>query len=330
VDVEAMRIHTLILLICLALAGCTVRTGQEISRATAPGQGHTAVPPHFAQSAFPSERLTSNLSLRLPLKPNSVRFAVIGDTGTGGTPQLEVAQQMEAYRKVAGFTFVIMLGDNIYGGDSPQDFARKFEQPYKTLIDAGVKFYASLGNHDDLGERLYKPFNMGGERYYTFKKNDVAFFALDSTYMTPKQLGWLEEQLLNSRAAWKICFFHHPLYSDGKFHGPDLDLRSVLAPMFQKYGVNVVFSGHDHVYERLKPQDGIYYFVLGNSGELRYHNLRPSEQMQAGFDEDRDFMLVEVDGDALNFQTISRTGLTIDSGVLQKQSKPSDSQKSQN
>jgi hypothetical protein len=108
-----MRIHTLILLICLALAGCTVRTGQEISRATAPGQGHTAVPPHFAQSAFPSERLTSNLSLRLPLKPNSVRFAVIGDTGTGGTPQLEVAQQMEAYRKVAGFTFVIMLGELI-------------------------------------------------------------------------------------------------------------------------------------------------------------------------------------------------------------------------
>ena len=95
----------------------------------------------------------------------------------------------------------------------------------------------------------------------------------------------------------------------------------MLVPVFQKYGVNVVFSGHEHVYERLKPQNDIYYFVLGNSGELRYHNLRPSEQMQVGFDTDRDFMLVEIDGDELYFQTISGNGLTIDSGSLQRQSK---------
>ena len=123
----------------------------------------------------------------------------------------------------------------------------------------------------------------------------------------------------NSNSAWKICYFHHPLYSDGKFHGPDLDLRSVLTPLFQKYGVNVVFSGHEHVYERLKPKNGIYYFILGNSGQLRYHNLRHSDQMQVGFDADRDFMLVEIDGDELYFQTISGNGLTIDSGSLRRQ-----------
>ena len=119
----------------------------------------------------------------------------------------------------------------------------------------------------------------------------------------------------------KSATFHHPLYSDGKFHGPDLDLRSVLTPLFQKYGVNVVFSGHEHVYERLKPQNGIYYFVLGNSGQLRYHNLRHSDEMQVGFDADRDFMVVEIDGDELYFQTISGNGLTIDSGSLRRQSK---------
>jgi hypothetical protein len=325
-----MRIRVFTFLTCLVFAGCTVRTDQEVLRAVTPAQDHSASALLVAQSPFSSEQVTSKLPLRLPLKPNSVRFAVIGDTGTGDTPQLEVAEEMEAYRQQAGFTFVIMLGDNIYGGDSPRDFARKFEQPYKALLDAGVKFYASLGNHNNPDERMYKPFNMGGQRYYSFKKNDVAFFALDSTYMSPTQLGWLEGQLRNSSAAWKICYFHHPLYSDGKFHGPDLDLRSVLAPMFQKYGVNAVFSGHEHVYERLKPQDGIYYFVLGNSGELRHHNLRPSEQMQMGFDADRDFMLVEVEGDELNFQTISRAGITVDSGVLQRQSKPSNSPTSQN
>src|SRR5205807_7661796 len=99
--------------------------------------------------------------IKLPLPEKSVRFAIIGDSGTGGREQYEVAQQMEAYRQATNFDFVIMLGDNIYGSHSASDFVKKFEQPYKALLDAGVKFYASLGNHDDPNdERLYKPFNM--------------------------------------------------------------------------------------------------------------------------------------------------------------------------
>jgi predicted phosphodiesterase len=281
----------------------------------------------FFTLAAPSQE-NSGLVLKLPLKSKSVRFAVIGDSGTGDDAQLGVAREMETYRQAVGFTFVIMLGDNIYGGGHPQDLVRKFEQPYKPLLDAGVKFYASLGNHDSPNESQYQLFNMGGNRYYSFKKNDVAFFVLDSTYMNPQQLTWLEDQLQKTNSAWKICYFHHPLYSDAKFHGPDLDLRSVLTPLFHKYGVNVVFSGHEHVYERVKPQDGIYYFVLGSSGQLRYHNLRPSEEIQRGFDGDRSFMLVEVDGDELYFQTISRTGLTIDSGVLSRQAKPAAAEQS--
>ena len=322
-----MRVRVIIFLACIILAGGMTRTGPgQPTRVPIPARAETLLslfaPPAFAAPA--------DLQLKLPLKPNSVRFAVIGDSGTGDLPQLQVAQEMETYRQIVSFSFVLMLGDNIYGGDRPRDFTRKFEEPYKPLLDAGVKFYASLGNHDNPNERLYKLFNMGGKRYYSFKKNDVAFFALDSTYMNPEQLNWVEEQLRNSTAAWKICYFHHPLYSDGKFHGPDLDLRATLVPLFQKYGVNVVFSGHDHVYERLKPQNDIDYFVLGNSGELRYHNLRPSDQMQAGFDTDRDFMVVEIDADQLYFQTISRTGLTVDSGVLQRQSKSAGAEKDQN
>src|SRR6476646_7261293 len=157
------------------------------------------------------------LSPKLPLQKNSVRFAVIGDSGTGDQKQYDVAKEMEAYRHAVGFDFVIMLGDNIYGGHQPKDFAQKFEIPYKPLLDAGVKFYASLGNHDDPEiERLYKGFNMGGERYYTFKKGDVQFFALDSAYMDTRQLAWVEQNLRSSSARWKICYMHHPLYNDGK------------------------------------------------------------------------------------------------------------------
>lgn len=258
--------------------------------------------------------------IKLPLVEKSVRFAVIGDSGTGGSEQYDVAREMEAYHEKVKFDFVIMLGDNIYGGHSPKDFARKFEMPYKPLLDAGVKFYASLGNHDNPDdERLYKPFNMGGERYYSFKKEDVAFFALDSNYMDSKQLNWVEENLHYSQAKWKICFFHHPLYSDGKSHGPDLDLRAQLAPIFQRNHVNAVFSGHEHVYERVRPEVNTYYFILGNSGKLMTHDFRNSAKMTKGFDSDRAFMLVEISGDKLYFQAISRRGDTIDFGTLPQQ-----------
>jgi 3',5'-cyclic AMP phosphodiesterase CpdA len=221
---------------------------------------------------------------------------------------------------------VIMLGDNIYGSHSPQDFARKFEQPYKPLLDAGVKFYASLGNHDDPNdERLYKPFNMGGERYYTFRKGDVDFFALDSNYMDPAQLTWLDQKLKGSQRPWKICFFHHPLYNDGRHHGADVDLRSQLAPLLQQNHVNVVFSGHEHVYERMKPENNIYYFVLGNSGKLMTNDFRGNGERVKSFDTDLCFMLVEMTNDKLYFQTIARNGQTIDSGELPRitEAKPS-------
>jgi predicted phosphodiesterase len=254
----------------------------------------------------------------LPLQEKSVRFAVIGDSGTGGHAQYEVAREMELYREKVNFDFVIMLGDNIYGGHQPADFRKKFEMPYQNLLTAGVKFYAALGNHDDPDERLYKPFNMGGQRYYSFNKNDVEFFVLDSNYMDPAQLSWLEESLQKSKAKWKIAYFHHPLYSNGRTHGPDLDLRTRLTPLFRQYGVNAVFSGHEHVYQRMQAQDSIHYFVLGNSGKLMAHDFRLSEGMEKGFDTDQSFMLVEIAGDKLFFQTVARSGHTVDAGSLER------------
>ena len=262
----------------------------------------------------------SAIPFKLPLKPKSVRFAAIGDNGTGKREQYEVAAQMEEYHQRFPFDFVVMLGDNIYGGQTAADFKLKFEDPYKPLLDAGVKFYASLGNHDNPNERFYKPFNMGGKRYYSFKNANVAFFALDSNYMDPEQVSWLQQQLSGSSSDWKICFFHHPLHSDGRFHGADVDLRARIEPILESKGVNVVLSGHDHVYERITPQHGISYFVLGNSGQLRFHDLRPSSQMIKGYDEDRGFALFEIAGDELYFQIISRKGETIDSGVISRES----------
>jgi 3',5'-cyclic AMP phosphodiesterase CpdA len=256
---------------------------------------------------------------KFPLKSGSVLFAVVGDMGSGDQPQYETAQQIVNARQTFPFDFVITTGDNLLGGSKPADFDKKFAVPYKPLTDAGVKFYVSLGNHDDTNERFYKPFNMNGESYYAYKKGNVRFFVLNTNYMDPKQSAWLETQLKDAgNGDWKICYFHHPLYSSGKFHGPSLDVRKSLEPLFIKYGVDAVFSGHEHVYERVHPQNGIYYFTEGASGMLRSNNLARSAITDKGFDTDRSFMLIEIAGDEMYFQTISRTGVTVDSGVIHR------------
>jgi hypothetical protein len=255
----------------------------------------------------------------LPLKLLSVRFLVIGDWGTGESPQYDVAAQMAQFHKTFPFKFVITVGDNIYGGKSPHDFAKKFEDPYKPLLDDGVKFYASLGNHDIPAEEYYKPFNMNGRRYYDFDEGNVRFLALDSNYMDPDQLKWVDNELKNSSATWKIPFFHHPLYSSGATHGSSIELRHRLEPLFVQDGVRVVFSGHDHIYERTTPQQGIYYFVEGSAGELRRGDLRPANFEAAGFDKDRTFMAVEISGDTMYFETLSRSGEIVDSGRISAQ-----------
>ena len=251
----------------------------------------------------------------LPKGDDSVKFLVIGDSGTGDRQQYEVAAKIvEAYAQFP-FEFAIMLGDNMYGSERAIDFVNKFEKPYKPLLDAGVKFYASLGNHDDPTQRFYTGFNMDGKRYYTFRKKDVEFFVLDSTYMAPPQVSWLREELNRSDAKWKISYFHHPIYSSGERHGSELDLQAIVEPLFLENGVDAVFSGHEHFYERLRPQKGIQYMIQGGAAKLRRGNIRDNSPMTAkGFDTDRSFTLIEIDGDHLFFETISRLGQVVDSG----------------
>jgi predicted phosphodiesterase len=253
--------------------------------------------------------------LALPRRDGSVRFAVIGDAGTGGREQVEVAAQLERYRRIFPYTFAIMLGDNIYGAERPQDMEKKFARPYRPLLDAKVEFHAALGNHDDPNQRYYKPFNLGGERYRTFKKGNVRFFVIDSNYLDPEQVKWLERELAASGSDWKIPYFHHPLYTSAR-RGPEVELRAVLEPLFLKYGVDVVFSGHEHVYERIKPQRGIYYFTAGGAAKLRKGDTRQGELVEKAFATDRSFMLVEIDKDRLYFQAVSRAGETVDKGVI--------------
>jgi hypothetical protein len=293
--------------LCAALlAACaTAPAGTESST-------RAATAPAGAQAQTPA-------ALSLPNRDDSLKFAVIGDNGTGGSDQYELARRMAAWHERFPFVLVVMMGDNLYGSERPQDFQKKFEIPYKPLLDEGVKFYASLGNHDSREQRFYKPFNMDGKLYSRFKapKQDVRFFALESTYMDADQLKWVDNELKSSNENWKICFFHHPLYSSARRHGSELKLRDVLEPLFIKYDVSLVLNGHDHVYERIKPQHGIQYFVVGSGGQLREGDLRKGSPLTAkGDDTSQAFMMMEINGDDLWYMAVDKSGKVIDSGSM--------------
>ena len=263
-----------------------------------------------------------------PNGDGSLKFLAFGDFGTGERSQYDLAKQMLSLHSRFKFELVILLGDNLYGSERPQDFERKFELPYKALLDAGVKFKASLGNHDAREMKNYKHFDMQDKLFYSFKgpKQSVRFYALESTYMTPEQVTWIADELKNTSDDWKIPFFHHPLYSSARAHGSTEALRKTLEPLFIQNNVSTVFTGHDHIYERTKPQKGIVYFVVGSAGKLRPGDLdRRSPLTASGFDTDLVFFAGEIDGDTMVFQAIAKSGAVVDSGTIIRR-KPSSSQ----
>jgi hypothetical protein len=257
---------------------------------------------------------------------DKVRFALIGDWGTGDKHQIGIADQMFAAHQRAPFDFIISAGDNVYPNGSGRYLAKVFEQPFASLLKERVKFYPVLGNHDVADGRQdqcqYPLFNMGGQCYYKIERGNglVEFFMLDSTDFGATQANWLETSLRNSRAKWKIAVFHHPLYSSGK-HGCTVDLRKRLEPLFTRYNVQIGLSGHDHIYERIKLQQGIQYFVSGAAGKVRRGDVDHKTGLTAAsFDDDNHFMVIEIGENEVSFEAISETGGRVDNGIIKQSS----------
>ncbi len=267
-------------------------------------------------------------TLVLPNEGRSIKFAIIGDSGRGSVEQHEVAARMVAYRQRFDYRFVLMAGDNIYEGPAtPEDYRLKFAEPYQLLLEAGVKFFAVLGNHDDPQQINYGPFNMDGDRYYTFTppvdlitrlNTRVRFFALDSTALDGEQMQWLERELHESDAEWKIALLHYPLYTSGRYALAARGHRFALESAFVDGGINVVFSGHEHFYQRSQLQKNILYFVTGGAGSLRAGDAKLSAAIAKSYDSDYHFMLAEITDEGFFFQAINRKGETVDAGSLKR------------
>ena len=226
------------------------------------------------------------LSWQFPLTYNScpaifplnisplLRFAVLGDVGTASKTQYRVARTIGCYSQVNPFSLVLLVGDNIYEHGEIEKIEATFELPYQKLLQQKVKFRAVLGNHDietnnGTDQLAYEPFNMEG-RYYSFSRENVRFFALDTNPNAPwqEQLSWLEQELAATKQPWKIVFGHHQIYSSGKY-GINSELVDNLTPLFSQYGVQLYINGHEHYYERTKLIKGTTYLTSGAGAKLR-------------------------------------------------------------
>ncbi len=271
----------------------------------------TSVAPSAARVPQVAEAAADMLAL--PDIPGATVFALIGDSGSGDQSQKSVADAMLHYFTTARrFRFVLLLGDNLYD----DDYIGEFSVPYKGLLDRGVIFYAALGNHDKDLEVHYKPFNMGDRAYYAFTEGNARFVVLNSNHPRDRaQLAWFDTAFGNTGAKWRISFFHHPLYSSGDHGQESRDaIRPALEPALVRNHVDVVFSGHDHLYERIAPQQGIRYFVSGGGGRNLY-DFRKSDFDEAGTSSHH-FMVVEIAGDQLFFAALTPEGRALDCGVL--------------
>ena len=302
-------------------------------------------------------RFRSSLLLRLlagllagallpALAEETVRFAVIGDSGTGEAPQHAVARRMEQVHEDRGFGFVLMLGDNIYEDGGPEHFDSKFKDVYKKLMDRGVRFHASLGNHDRQTNNGRDQVNdeafgyVGKQDEYQFKEGKgtkggslARFIALNSEARLDALKGknaaprsdrlkaWLDE---SNRYNWNILYMHHPPYAYVRRflfvrlgHGSAVRLRRALEPLI-KGKVDVVFAGHDHFYQKIRPQESVHYFVSGAAAKLRPGVKKKHRNVEFAVKRHH-FMYVELTASEFRYEAIDPSGEVLHSGVIRKQ-----------
>jgi hypothetical protein len=279
------------------------------------------------------------LFIILPLSAadeESFAFVVVGDTGCGCSGQEAVAQRMIQWHSEKPFALVLMTGDNIYGRDSRRRggsrllFEERFDRYYNELLKRGVKFYATLGNHDmetsqgrdEINDRAR--FNILGKRgYYAFTpdftvddRSLVTFIGLNSITLDDdkEQIAWLGRTLTDGNSIWEIPFFHHPIYTPPGKHEDDVEIRSLIENVLVAAGVKVTFAGHNHFYARMKPQNGVIHFVTGGGGRSLKTPVKDENTAEAA--EAYHFMYIEVFADRLNFTSVPSSGPPLDSGSI--------------
>lgn len=261
-----------------------------------------------------------------------IRFAVFGDMGEGSEAQWRTARQLERWDP----DFVLAAGDIVYPKGHDKDYDGSYFRPYARLLPR-IPFFPAIGNHDygyTKREKAEKRFRKHYSRihhrpkYYSFDAGDAHFISLDSNRegygvkaaqsLEPgsPQFKWLERDLASSKARWKIVFLHVPLYASG-WHGNNKGLIQALTPLFSRHGVDIVFQGHNHHYERSKPLGGVVYVVAG-SGGAELHRRWRWHRWSKKFIKDHGFVGVALDAESLSFEFVDADGAVRDRSEIRK------------
>lgn len=277
---------------------------------------------------FGAERVTEELSFRATPKDQSrFTFAVFGDFGAGSKGQMQVAKLLD--RSPA--ELALLTGDLIYGRGEEEHYDTRFYEPYRKALRR-MNFWPALGNHDNgqkQGAALLAAFDVPANgpaelqtgRNYSFDYGNAHFVAFDSNApraLLQRVIGpWLQADLRTSKLPWKFVFMHHPPYSSAN-HGEDARIRDVMVPFFKRGDVDIIFSGHDHSYERTKPMDGITYVVSGNGGQTLYKHKNPHDYTAVFYNEKHGLTEVAIDGPKLELRHVDVDRKEIDRFALTK------------
>jgi 3',5'-cyclic AMP phosphodiesterase CpdA len=241
-------------------------------------------------------------------------FLATGDFGVGGSRELSLGLRMKRHESRNPASMLVTLGDNDYTR-SPARFRANWRRSFGWARPSGLRVAGTLGNHDYEVARGRYQFNLLGMPgpYYTRRLGDAQLFLLDSNVVNDRQTAWLERALADSSATWKIAAFHHPPYTCGG-HSGHQDVAARWVPLFERYGVQLVLSGHDHNYQRFATQNGVTYVVHGGGGAGLYR-LRPCpasypRRLRGRFE--HGFLRVSIGPDTLTVSSVDMRGRVTD------------------
>jgi 3',5'-cyclic AMP phosphodiesterase CpdA len=247
--------------------------------------------------------------------PAEFHLAVIGDGGDGGARIDATGAAAAQIAEREPYDALLLLGDNVYPSGDPTKLPDTVFEPFAAVLDGGAELMAILGNHDvkkGRGDEQMEALGMPG-RYWAEEHGDVLVVGIDSNEIDdPAQLRFLEEALASTDATWRIVAVHHPPYSAG-YQGSSVDVRETLAPLLQRYGVQLVLSGHDHDYQRSVTIDGVTYVVSGGASGTRRTGEDDFTAVAYSW---HNFVDIAVTGDRLVLRAVGQDGSVFDEAVL--------------
>ena len=250
--------------------------------------------------------------IAVPSAHGTTGILAIGDFGVGGTRQQAVGAAVRDYESRTSADVLVTLGDNDY--TRGRSFRANWTSSFGWLGPAGVDVAGTLGNHDvqfGRGRYEFALLRMPGP-YYVRRVKDVELIVLDSNAITTAQTRWLNRTLAKRSGFRRIVVFHHPPYTCGGHLG-SASVQRAWVPLFERYGVRLVLSGHDHNYQRFE-KNGVTYVVHGGGGARQYKLLacprtyppRVAARATHGF------LHLTVEPDHVDVQVLNLSGRAID------------------